>query len=67
MVDRVPLGKTGLMIPFLGIGTGTVGWNHQSNQTRMGQATFNHLIRHAYDHGVRYLDAAADGRAGFRI
>src|SRR5438876_12256782 len=57
-VDRVPLGKTGLMIPFLGIGTGTVGWNHQSNQTRIGQEGFNRLIRHAYDAGVRYLDAA---------
>lgn len=57
-VERVPLGRTGLMIPFLGIGTGTVGWNHQSNQTRMGQEAFTRLIRHAYDRGVRYLDAA---------
>ena len=57
-VDRVPLGKTGLTIPFLGIGTGTIGWNHQSNQTRIGQEGFNRLIRHAYDAGVRYLDAA---------
>jgi len=57
-VDRVPLGKTGLTIPFLGIGTGTVGWNHESNQTRIGQEAFNRLIRHAYDQGVRYLDAA---------
>src|SRR5439155_11391524 len=56
--ERVPLGKTGLMIPFLGIGTGTIGYNHASNQTRIGQEAFNRLIRHAYDLGVRYLDAA---------
>jgi aryl-alcohol dehydrogenase-like predicted oxidoreductase len=57
-VDRVPLGKTGLTMPFLGIGTGTVGTNHASNQTRMGQEAFTRLIRHAYDQGVRYLDCA---------
>jgi hypothetical protein len=57
-VDRVPLGKTGLTIPFLGIGTGTVGYNNASNQTRIGQEAFTRLIRHAYDQGVRYLDAA---------
>jgi predicted aldo/keto reductase-like oxidoreductase len=57
-VDRMPLGKTGLMIPFLGIGTGTVGYNHASNQTRIGQEAFTRLIRHAYDQGVRYIDAA---------
>jgi predicted aldo/keto reductase-like oxidoreductase len=57
-VDRVPLGKTGLTMPFLGIGTGTVGWNHQSNQTRIGQEAFTRLIRHAYDQGVRYIDCA---------
>src|SRR6266498_542401 len=56
--DRVPLGKTGLMISFLGIGTGTIGTNHASNQTRIGQEAFNRLIRHAYDVGVRYIDAA---------
>jgi 1-deoxyxylulose-5-phosphate synthase len=57
-VDRVPLGKTGLRMPFLGIGTGTIGYNHASNQTRMGQEAFTRLIRHAYDQGVRYLDCA---------
>jgi aryl-alcohol dehydrogenase-like predicted oxidoreductase len=58
VTERVPLGQTGLQIPFLGIGTGTIGTNHQSNQTRMGQEAFNRLIRHAYDRGVRYIDAA---------
>jgi predicted aldo/keto reductase-like oxidoreductase len=57
-VDRVPLGKTGLKMPFLGIGTGTVGTNHSSNQTRIGQEAFTRLIRHAYDQGVRYIDCA---------
>jgi predicted aldo/keto reductase-like oxidoreductase len=56
--EWVPLGKTGLRIPFLGIGTGTIGTNHQSNQTRIGQEAFNRLIRHAHDRGVRYIDAA---------
>ena len=56
--DKVPLGKTGLKISVVGIGTGTVGVNHQSNQTRLGQEAFTRLMRHAHDSGVTFFDLA---------
>jgi len=56
--DKVSLGKTGLKISVVGIGTGTVGVNHQSNQTRLGQETFTRLMRHAHDSGITFFDLA---------
>jgi len=54
-VDQVPLGKTGLQICRLGIGTGTDGGRaHRA----LGQPGFNDLIHYAYDHGITYIDAA---------
>jgi 1-deoxyxylulose-5-phosphate synthase len=38
--DKIKLGKTGLTSSLLGIGTGSVGWNKASNQTRLGQKKF---------------------------
>ncbi|HKV41263.1 MAG TPA: aldo/keto reductase [Blastocatellia bacterium] len=56
--DRVRLGKSGLRMSVIGIGTGTVGWNHQSNQTRLGQEGFTRLMRHAFDSGLNFFDLA---------
>ncbi len=56
--DKVALGKSGLKVTMVGVGTGTIGWNHASNQTRLGQPAFTQLIRHAYDRGIRFFDAA---------
>ncbi len=56
--DRVTLGKTGIQVSRLGIGTGMKGWNHESNQTRLGQEKFTALIRHVYDRGLNYIDCA---------
>lgn len=56
--DLVPLGKTGLTVSRFGIGTGMRGWNRQSNQTKLGFAKFVHLMRHAFDSGVRLFDLA---------
>lgn len=53
--DLVPLGTTGLRISRLGIGTGT---NSGNVQRSLGHDGFNRLIRHAYDHGITYLDTA---------
>src|SRR5262245_57643126 len=54
--DWVQLGtKPALKIPRLGIGTGSVGGSIQRN---LGLDGFTHLIRHAYDRGVRYIDTA---------
>lgn len=54
----VPLGKTGIKVSLVGIGTGMRGWMRQSNHTRMGKEAFIKLIRHAYDSGIRLYDAA---------
>ncbi|MEN3336079.1 MAG: 1-deoxyxylulose-5-phosphate synthase [Blastocatellia bacterium] len=56
--DKVRLGKTDLKISLVGIGTGTNGWNRQSNQTRLGQESFTRLIRHAHDSGITFFDLA---------
>ncbi len=56
--DKVALGKTGIKISLVGMGTGSVGWNHESNQTRLGQEAFTRLVRHAFDHGITFYDAA---------
>src|SRR5947209_8271399 len=56
--DKVMLGKTGIKISLVGMGTGSIGWNHQSNQTRLGQEAFTRLVRYALDHGITFFDAA---------
>jgi predicted aldo/keto reductase-like oxidoreductase len=58
VTDKIALGKTGIKCSLVGIGTGSIGWNHQSNQTRLGQDKFNELIRHAYDNGIHFFDLA---------
>src|SRR5258708_30057996 len=47
--DRVSLGRSGVKVSLVGIGTGSMGWAHQSNQTRLGQEAFTRLIRHGLD------------------
>ncbi len=56
--ERVPLGKTKLMVSRVGFGTGMRGGMRQSNQTRLGKEKFETLIRAAYERGVRLFDAA---------
>lgn len=53
--DQVPLGKTGLMISRIGVGTGSRGGRVQRE---LGQEGFTRLIRHAYDQGLTYIDTA---------
>jgi len=54
-VDQVTLGRTGLKLSRLGIGTGTRGG---SIQRALGSDGFNRLIKHAYDQGITYIDTA---------
>jgi aryl-alcohol dehydrogenase-like predicted oxidoreductase len=54
----VPLGKTGLQVSLVGVGTGMRGGGRQSNQTRLGKEPFEALLRHAYDKGARFFDCA---------
>jgi predicted aldo/keto reductase-like oxidoreductase len=53
--DLVPLGKTGVTISRLGIGTGS---NNGGVQRDMGQEAFTRLVHAAYDRGVIYIDTA---------
>lgn len=54
-VDQVSLGKTGIKLSRLGIGTGS---NNGFVQTAEGKENFVKLIRYAYDKGITYIDTA---------
>lgn len=56
--DKVPLGKSGLNVCRLCLGTGVHGGQRQSDHTRMGAKKFNELVQGAYERGVRYFDLA---------
>jgi diketogulonate reductase-like aldo/keto reductase len=53
--DQVTLGKTGIKLSRLGIGTGS---NSGQVQRDLGREGFNKLIRYAYDRGITYIDTA---------
>jgi len=53
--DQVTLGKTGIRLSRLGIGTGTVSGTVQRG---LGREKFNDLIRYAYDRGITYIDTS---------
>jgi len=54
-VDQVILGKTGLKLSRLGVGTGTIGG---SVQRSLGTEGFNRLIQYAYGQGITYIDTS---------
>jgi aryl-alcohol dehydrogenase-like predicted oxidoreductase len=56
--DLVALGGTGIKTSLLGMGTGSIGVKHSSNQVKLGQEKFTKLIRYGYDQGIRYFDTA---------
>lgn len=57
--DRVSLGKTGLEVTRLAMGTGTHGVGRKSNQTRkLGIQGVADLLEAAYDRGVTFWDSA---------
>ena len=53
--DQVTLGKTGLKLSRLGIGTGS---NSGRTQMDLGPEKFNRLIRYGYERGITYIDTA---------
>lgn len=57
-VDKVKLGNTGLEVSRIALGTGTKGWNYESNQTRIGLDNFVKLAHHGYERGLRFFDMA---------
>ena len=56
--DQVVLGKTGIKTSLIGMGTGSNGVKHSSNQVRLGHEKFVKLVRYAFDKGIAYFDAA---------
>jgi 1-deoxyxylulose-5-phosphate synthase len=54
----VPLGRTGLSVPRLAMGTGSNGWARESDQTRLGERQFVKLMRHGAERGAQFIDAA---------
>src|SRR3954454_20716670 len=53
--DQVMLGKTGIKMSRLGIGTGV---NSGHDQVGEGKEAFIKMIHHAYDQGITYIDCA---------
>ena len=57
--DRVMLGKTGIEVSRMAIGTGTNGWQKNSNQTRqLGIKGLADLLKAGFDRGVFFWDSA---------
>lgn len=57
-IDKVKLGRTGLVVPRLALGTGTHGGNQSSDMTRMGIENWIKIARYAQERGVTFYDAA---------
>jgi len=53
--DQVTLGKTGIKLSRIGIGTGS---NNGHEQTAEGKEAFIKMIHHGYDSGITYIDTA---------
>jgi predicted aldo/keto reductase-like oxidoreductase len=56
--DKVTLGKTGVAVSLVGMGTGSHGSGQASNQTKLGLKGFTKVVRHALDRGVCFFDVA---------
>src|SRR4051794_15934374 len=53
--DLVTLGRSGVKVTRLALGTGTHGGRVQR---AMGQEEFTRMVRYAYDHGIRFFETA---------
>ncbi len=56
--DLVTLGKTGIQVSLVGMGSGSHGTGQASNQTKLGVKEFTRLVRHALDRGITLFDVA---------
>jgi 1-deoxyxylulose-5-phosphate synthase len=57
-IDQVALGKTGLRVSRLALGTGSHGGNQSSDMTRMGVENWVKIARFAHERGVAFYDTA---------
>ena len=53
-MEIVALGKTGLDVSRLSIGTGSNGWNGRSNQTDLGFEALRDLLLFAHENGITF-------------
>ncbi len=53
--DLVTLGRSGVQVTRLALGTGTYSGR---TQRELGQEAFTRLVRHAYDNGIRFFETA---------
>src|SRR5437879_6103002 len=53
--DWVTLGKSGVKVTRLALGTGTYSGRVQRE---LGQDQFTRLVRHAYDNGIRFFETS---------
>src|SRR5437762_11787559 len=56
--DTVTIGNTGIKTSRLAMGTGTVGFGHSSNQSKLGVEGLSRLLLNGHDNGLRFFDAA---------
>jgi 1-deoxyxylulose-5-phosphate synthase len=57
--DDVVLGKTGIRVSRLAMGTGTIGFGGSSNQTRLGNNPFTRLLLDGFhENGLSFFDTA---------
>jgi len=56
--EMVSLGKTGISLSRVGMGTGSFGGGRESNQVRLGEDRFRAMLRGAYERGIRWFDCA---------
>ena len=56
--ELIPLGKSGVTVSRIAFGTGTRGWELESDQTRLGMKKFIELSEYVYDKGIIFFDVA---------
>lgn len=57
--DIVTLGRTGIKVSRLAMGTGTAGFNYRSNQTdELGVKGLANLLNDAFEQGINFWDSA---------
>ena len=56
--DLVTLGRSGVKVSRLGLGTGVRGGMRTSNATRMGADKYLPIMRHAVEQGITFFDVA---------
>jgi len=54
----VPLGKTGIKVSYLAMGTGTHGGVRETSQTKLGREKLIALLKGGYERGIRFFDTA---------